>query len=416
MFQQSCDSVGTDVGTVGGDMGKLTATQVRNLKEPGRYADGDGLYLFIKPSGTKSWMLRMQVADKRRDFGLGSTTDVSLADAREAAGVIRKQYRAGVDPVVEKRKARVAIPTFREAAELYHAEHRPSWKNRKHAAQILTSLKTHAFPALGGLRVDQIEGPAIREVLAPIWLKTPETARRVRQRIAAVLDWSHAKGWRPSEAPLRSIARGLPRQPKGRKHFAAMPYSEVPAFLERLRTAEPTVGRMALELLVLTATRSGEVRGATWEEVDLSKSLWTIPAGRMKAGKEHVIPLTLDAVAIFERAKKLKQRQTGIIFPGRKGPVSDMTLTKVVRDMGLSVTVHGFRSSFRDWVAEKTEFPGEVAEAALAHAIPNRVEAAYRRTDFLQKRQQLMATWAVYCRGNADASDGAEVDQDQEAA
>lgn len=221
-------------------------------------------------------------------------------------------------------------------------------------------------------------------MLAPIWLEKPETARRVRQRIGAVLDWSYAKGFRSSEAPLRSLSKGLPRQPKKDGHFAAMPYDDVPNFITQLRERS-SPGRLALEALILTAARSGEVRLARWSEVDLDNALWSIPAERMKMGKAHAVPLSAAALDVFRRASALKLPCSDLVFPGQKPtrPMSDMTLLKVLRDVGLPFTVHGFRSAFRDWAAEQTEFPGEVAEAALAHSVSNRVEAAYRRTDYL---------------------------------
>ena len=266
-------------------------------------------------------------------------------------------------------------------------------------------MESYAFPALGDKLVSDIEGPAIRDVLALIWLAKPETARRVRQRIGAVLDWSYSKGFRSSEAPMRSLARGLPRQPRKDGHFAALPFAEVPGFIAKLRSRS-SVGRIALEFLVLAGARSGEVRGAVWPEFDLTKQTWTIPAKRMKAGKIHVVPLSDAALQVLKSAKGLRRPQCDLVFPGQKSkrPLSDMTLLKVIRDMDLDVTVHGFRSAFRDWVAEKTNFSGEVAEAALAHAIPNKVEAAYRRTDFLDKRKQLMSDWSDFCFDSYQAS------------
>ncbi|MBA4762556.1 MAG: site-specific integrase [Sphingomonas sp.] len=258
----------------------------------------------------------------------------------------------------------------------------------------------YAFPAFGERPVNEIEGPAIRDVLTPIWLSKPETARRVRQRIATVLDWACAKGLRATEAPMRSIAKGLPRQPKKDQHFAAMSYADVPTFVEKLRERE-SVGRVALEALILTAGRSGEIRGACWSELDLQNRIWSVPAERMKMGRTHLVPLSDAAVAVFERAKAFKVGASDLVFPGQnvKRPLSDMTLLKILRDMELGVTVHGFRSAFRDWVAEQTDYPGEVAEAALAHAVSNKVEAAYRRTDRLDKRRLLMRDWGAFVCG-----------------
>lgn len=328
---------------------------------------------------------------------------MSLAEARDAASAIRKQLSQGVDPIAERKKAREVIPTFRTAAAQVHAEHKAGWKNGKHQAQWLTTLENYAFPALGDRLVSEIEGPAIRDVLANIWLSKPETARRVRQRIGTVLDWSYAKGYRLTEAPMRSLSKGLPRQPKKDGHFAAMSFAEVPQFVVALRE-RTSAGRLALEALILTAARSGEIRGASWSELDLDRCLWTIPAERMKMARPHIVPLATQALAVFHRAEAIRSPSSDLVFPGLKSkrPLSDMTLLKVVRDMSAGVTVHGFRSAFRDWVAEETSYPGEVAEAALAHAISNKVEAAYRRTDFLEKRRSLMREWATFCTSGLD--------------
>ncbi len=380
-------------------MGKLTATGVKAAKVAGRYGDGDGLFLIVGKGDSASWVVRIQKSGKRRDIGLGSAAKVGLARARILAGEVRSQVEAGIDPVAERRKAE-GIPTFRKAAALVHAEHKRNWRNGKHNAQWLQTLETYAFPTIGDLAVSEIEGPAVRDLLAAIWLEKPETARRVRQRVGAVLDWAYSKGYRIAEAPMRSIAKGLPRQPKKTSHHAAMPFADVPAFLSRLHEKQ-TWGRLALEAAILTAARSGEIRSATWAEIDLEAGLWTIPAGRMKAGREHVVPLSPAAKRVFERAAALQTEGARFVFHGARGdkPMSDMTLIKVLRDMNKPYTVHGFRSSFRDWVSELTSFAGELAEAALAHAIENKVEAAYRRGNLLEKRRKLMDAWGDYCDG-----------------
>jgi integrase len=382
-------------------MAKLTATGVRAaLSKPGRHSDGDGLILAVGARGNGSWMVRVQKDGKRRDIGLGAASKVTLSEARARAAATRAQVEAGLDPVAQRRKA-AGIPTFREAAAQVHAEHKKGWKNGKHQSQWLRTLEVYAFPTLGDCLVSSIEGPAVREVLAEIWTDKPETARRVRQRIGAVLDWAYSKGHRESEAPMRSLSKGLPRQPKKDGHHAAMPFADVPTFLARLRDKE-TWGRLALEAAILTAARSGEIRGATWSEVDLEKALWAVPADRMKAGKEHVVPLSPAALRVFSRASELRTEGCKFVFHGAKHdkPMSDMTLIKVLRDMGESVTAHGFRSSFRDWVSEETKFSGDLAEAALAHAIPNKVEAAYRRGNLLEKRRGLMTAWGAFCVGS----------------
>lgn len=386
-------------------MGKLTALAVKRATAPGRYHDGDGLFLLVRPSGARSWMVRVQVDGKRRDFGIGPAADVSLAEARERAAAIRKQVRAGVDPVAERRAARAAQrerPTFAEAAELAHRERARGWRNEKHRAQWLSSLRAYAFPALGAIRVDQIDSPMIRAALLPIWLEKPETARRVGQRIGTVLDWAHASGFREHEAPMRAVLTGLPRQPRRDRHFAAMPFAEVPAFVAAMEAAAPTAGRLALLFAIYTAARSGEVRGAQWGEIDLAAKLWTIPAHRMKAHRVHSVPLSPAALSVLERAAALRKsaEPSAIVFPSRTGgTLSDMTLAKVLRDAGQPFTVHGFRSAFKDWAAEETAFPDAVSEAALAHGDPDKVRKAYRRTDFLELRRQLMDAWAAYLAG-----------------
>jgi integrase len=386
-------------------MGKLTATKVKALTEPGTYMDGDGLMLVVTSKSSASWKLRAMVAGKRRDIGLGSLKVLSLADARDKASDLRRQIAQGIDLIAERKKVADPVPTFREAAASVHEEHKAAWKNGKHQDQWINTLTTYAFPKLGDRLVNDIEGPIIRDVLAPIWLAKPETARRVRQRIGAVLDWSYAKGYRPTEAPMRSLSKGLPRQPRKDGHFAAMPFTDVPKLIARLRERS-SVGRLAMEALILTAARSGEIRGATWSEVDLDAGMWTVPADRMKMGKVHQVPLAPEAIDVFRRAEALRVPCSDLVFPGQrlKNQLSDMTLLKVMRDMETGVTVHGFRSAFRDWVAEETSYPGEVAEAALAHAIPNKVEAAYRRTDFLEKRRSLMREWAAFCTSLVSSS------------
>lgn len=387
-------------------MGKLSAAKVRSTLEPGRYSDGDGHYLLVGESGSRRWELRTQRNGRRRDIGLGPLTSVSLADARAAAAELRRKIAQGIDPVAERKQEKLVIPTFRAAARLVHEERKAAWKNGKHQTQWLSTLEAYAFPRIGDRLVNDIEGPIIRDVLAPIWLSKPETARRVRQRIGTVLDWAYARGLRATEAPMRSLAKGLPRQPKKDSHFAALPYSEVPALIARLRERS-SVGRLALEALILTAARSGEIRLATWKEFDLEARTWSIPADRMKMGRAHIVPLSPATLDVLTRAQEHRSRASDLVFPGLKPkrPLSDMTVLKILRDMNSGVTVHGFRSAFRDWVAEQTNFPGEVAEAALAHAIPNKVEAAYRRTDFLAKRRIMMDCWGAFVIGGAAAAD-----------
>jgi integrase len=389
-------------------MAKLTALSVKRAGA-GRHGDGGGLYLVVSDTGSRKWVLRIQVSGKRRDFGLGSATSVSLSEAREAAEDTRRTVRAGLDPKAERRRAKQSIPTFREAAVMVHTEHRPSWKNAKHANQWLSTLETYAFPRIGDLLINQIDGPMVRDLLAEIWLTIPETARRVRQRIGTVLDFAHAKGWREAEAPLRSISRGLPKQLKIRTHFAAKPWQEVPEFIadmaEILTASEPV--RLAIEFLILTAARSGEVRGARWSEFDLEAKAWSILAERMKGGRAHRVPLSDRAVEILERMRVFRRTDdpSALVFEGQKPgrPFSDMTLTMPIRRAKLPITVHGFRSAFRDWCAEATSTPREIAEACLAHVVKNTAEAAYARTDHFDKRRAVMDMWAAFCT-NRDES------------
>lgn len=380
-------------------MGKLTATSVKAVKEPGSYSDGDGLFLLIGKRGGKSWIVRIQKDGRRRDIGLGSAKKVPLKLARERAAEVRCQIEAGIDPVAERQKA-AGIPVFSEAAKLVHAEHKASWKNAKHAQQWINTLETYAFPAFGNRSVASVDAAAVRDALAAIWLEKPETARRLRQRINSVIDWAVAKGYRENGLALPVIDKALPKQRVQPKHHKAVPYTELPLFMRNLRENE-SMGRLALEAVILTAARSGEVRLAEWSELDLEGAQWTIPAERMKAGREHVVPLSPEAVSLFERMKAHKRGDTDLVFPGqRRGkPLSDMTLTKAMRDMGRNETPHGFRSTFRDWVAEQTNFPDAVAEMALAHTVSEKTVAAYKRTTLLEKRRELMAAWAAYCEG-----------------
>jgi integrase len=399
----------------------LKPTQLDSLrKQLGRHADGGGLFLEVRQSRagaasegngkpkisefTASWTVRMQVAGKRRDFGLGSLDKVPLATAREKRDAIREQYAAGLDPVAVRKKA-AGVPTFQKAAEQLHKERLKGWSNGKHRAQWLQMLKTYAFPIMGSLPVDAVERQHILDVLSPIWSAKPETAARVKQRIGAVLDWAYGKGWREAEAPMRALTKALPKIDRSGGHFAAMPYADVPGFLAELRTREG-MGALALEALIFTAARSGEIRLATWDEVDLDRGLWSIPASRMKRKKPHVVPLSASALAVFQRAKALRADDAALVFPGMKRgkPLSDATLRAVLRRMGHADDPHGFRSSFKDWAGEVAALPNELSEAALAHAIPNKAEAAHRRGDLLQRRRVMMEAWARYCEGETAGS------------
>ncbi|MBK6490226.1 MAG: integrase arm-type DNA-binding domain-containing protein [Sphingomonadales bacterium] len=374
----------------------LTALKVKNAKA-GRHVDGRGLCLLVKDTGARTWVLRMQKDGRRRDYGLGPVAELSLADARDAAAALRRQVRAGVDPVAERRMARKVVPSFEAAARHCYEALKEGWKNRRHANWI-SSFENHVFPIIGTRPVDAVDSTAVLEVLSPIWLEIPDTARRILQRVGAVLDFAHIKGWISGEVSLRSVRKGLPRQTEKVGHLAAMPYADVPALLAKLVAASPTTGRDALRFTIYNAVRSNETRFAVWTEFDLDKAIWTIPGERMKARETHVVPLSAPAVALLRRRWNERTSDDGLVFSndGEK-PISDMTMTKLLRDAGITgVTVHGFRSAFTDWAAETTDFPKEVADKALAHKLPNRVEAAYRRTDFFDKRRDLMTQWAAY--------------------
>ncbi len=403
-------------------MGKLTAIKIKSAT-PGRHADGDGLYLIVRDTGSRQWLLRIQADGKRRDLGLGTCDTavrtkemtaaaeavpildrrlLTLAEARDKADAYRRMVKSGLDPVEERKKQPANIPTFEEAAKKCHAELQKGWKNQKHSEVWLAALANHIFPTIGSNRVDTVTNIMVRDAVSPIWLTIPETARRVLQRIGAVLDFAHIKGWVPTEVTLKSVRKGLPRQPHTDNHLEAMPFEDVPAFVQRLRTEVPTVGRDALQFTILTAARSNETRFATWPEIDWEKQIWTIPGSRMKMHQTHVVPLTSAAIAILKRRWDVRSKDDGLIFSSRlANAMSDMTMTKILRDAKIAkVTVHGFRSSFTDWAAETTSIPKEVVDKALAHKLPDKVEAAYRRTDFFERRRVLMTVWSDYLAGS----------------
>jgi len=380
---------------------RLTHRSIR-AAEAGLHADGDGLMLQVVPSGARTWILRTMVQGRRRDMGLGGWPIVSLKEARDKAQGYRRIARQGGDPFAERDRNKNSAPTFAEAVKEVHEAHEKTWRNKKHAKQWLRSLEQFDFPTLGGMRVDAIKSGDIMRALGPIWLEKSVTARNVLQRIGVVLSWAKGHGFR-SDAPGEEIAaarRALPKKRRKVKHHAALPYANIPAFLKSLRDSE--VGdrvTLALELLILTATRTNEVLEAEWPEIDLQAKLWTIPDGRMKGEREHRVPLASRAIEILQAARKLGDG-TGLVFPGaiEGKPLNDDTLRRKVRSMGFDViTVHGFRSSFRDWCSEQTTTPREVAEAALAHALEDATEAAYSRTDYFEKRRKLMDEWATYC-------------------
>ena len=373
----------------------LTALKVRSLKEPGRYGDGNGLYLVVDPSGAKRWMLRTVVQGRRRDMGLGSARLVSLAAARDEATTHRRIARTGGDPVADLRKTRRAVPTFSQAARLVHGEQANAWRNNKHKSQWINTLTQYAFPVIGERRIDQVETADVLKVLAPIWLSKYETARRLKQRMRTVLDWAKAAGFRGGENPVDGVEKGLARRSERAGHHAALAYAEIPGFIQSLRKSDSNeAARLAFEFLILTAARTTEVLRAKWCEFDLENRVWVIPAARMKAAREHRVPLAPRCLQILKRAHEIAGNSE-LVFPARGGkePMSNMVFLMTLRRMDKPVTAHGFRSSFRDWAAERTNFAREVCESALAHSIKDKAEAAYRRGDMFDKRRQLMEAW-----------------------
>ena len=375
-------------------MSGLTALKVKNAK-PGRHGDGAGLYLLVSPSRAKSWVLRVQVKGRRRDIGLGALSDVSLAQARDKARELRAVARTGGDPIAVRDKDENPPPTFEIAARQCHAALSKGWTERN-AKAVLSSLELHVFPRIGRLRVDSIDEKDIVSVLSPLWTTKPSAARKLRQRIATVLDYSRGNGWRATGAPRDTLRPLLPKQPKG-GNFEAMPYPAVPGFVSEQYSLSRTSGRLALLFTIFTAARSGEVREARWSHIDESEGLWNRPADLMrKSGEAHSITLSREAVKILEFAKALRTTTRDcLIFPGTKGKLSDMTLSKMVKPTGY--TVHGFRSSFRTWAAEQMPaIPSDVAEAALAHTIPDAVERAYNRAKFFRMRRELLDAWGDF--------------------
>ena len=380
-----------------GYTGMLTVAKAKSLTAPGMYRADQTLYLRIAPSGAKSWIQRLTIDGRRHDLGLGGFPLVSLVEAREQAFENRRKVRTGGNPLAEKRRA--SVPTFRQATALTCEALRPRWGHGKHAADWMSSMERYAFPILGDLRVDRIQREDVLRVLTPIWARKPETARRVRQRIRSVLRWAHAHAYVVENMAGEALEGALPSLTARQTHFRALPYPEVPEALETVRASKSSLAaRHCFRFLVLTAARSGEARNATWAEIDLDAREWRIPGERMKGGREHRVPLSDAALATLERARAMDDG-SGLIFPSplRAGrPLSDMTLTKILRDQGLAAraTVHGFRSAFRDWCAE-TGKPREIAEAALAHTVGG-VEGAYFRSDLFARRRALMDQWAAF--------------------
>ena len=374
---------------------KLTAAFVRTIREPGRYSDGGGLLLQVTRTGGRSWLQRLVIQGKRRDIGLGPLDRVSLAKARQLAADNRAIARAGGDPTVVVEAP--SVPTFAEGFAAVLDLKRPAWKaGGKSEAQWLATFRDYMRP-LADMPLDAIATSHVLDVLAPIWHDRHETARRVKQRIGEVLEWAIAHDHR-IDNPAQRVTRLLGTNGHLRKHFRALPYAAVSGALAVVRASRRAwpCTKLAIEFLTLTAARSGEVRGARWNEIDMDAAVWTIPAGRMKAGREHRVPLTAAALDVLRDAREFAGK-SGLVFPApRGGMLSDMTMSKLVKELGFDSTVHGFRSSFRQWAAERTNIPREVCEAALAHVNTDRVEAAYQRSDLFDRRRDLMESWATY--------------------
>ena len=388
----------------------LTIKQVLKLTAPGRYFDQHGLYLQVQSERNRSWLLRYEIRGRERWAGLGPLHTVSLTEARERARKARLQILDGLDPIEQRKAKRVALElettrslTFEQAAQQYFNQHSEKWKNAKHRAQFLSTLQAYAFPIIGRLSVSDIDTGLVLQVIEPIWKSKTETASRVRNRIEAVLDWATVRGHRAGENPARwarHLENVLPARSQRYQHHPALPYLEIQSFIALLRQREGIAAK-ALEFLILCASRTGEVIGATWSEIDFAAKTWTIPAGRMKAKKEHRVPLSDRALEILESLPR--EDGNSFIFIGpRKNGLSNMAMSTVLRRMERrDITVHGFRSSFRDWAAECTGHANFVVEMALAHTVGNAVEAAYRRGDLLGIRALLMFEWAEFCRKGA---------------
>lgn len=391
---------------------ELSALEVSRRTKPGNHAVGgvSGLYLYVNEAQGRSWVLRVMIAGQRKHLGLGGYPTVTLAQAREKARFARDQVTSGVDPIHERKAAASALRahqatrrTFKEVATAYVAFQEPAWKNPKHRKQWTSTLEAYAYPVIGDLSVDAITEHQVIAVLEPIWTTKSETASRLRGRIESILDWARVRGHREGENPARwkgHLDKVFPAQSQIHqvRHFKAMSAASTPKFLARLATQE-TVSALALRFLMLTAARSGEVRGAEWAEIDVDQAIWTIPASRMKAKRLHRVPLSAPALQVLKEARALPMPSPShLIFPSvRGGVLSDMSLTAVMRRMGVEAVPHGFRSTFRDWVGEYTQYPSDLAEMALAHVLPNKTEAAYRRGDALEKRRAMMDAWANHC-------------------
>ena len=380
----------------------LTAARIPALR-PGTHSDGRGLYLRVTTSGSRRWFLRLRVNGKAVARGLGGYPKVGLTDARAKAAEVLRAIRKGEDPAAAKKKAKETakkanIPTFSQAALAKWELNRPGWSSEQHAREWLRSLEVHSFPTLGEKLVSEISAADVMAVLEPIWNSRHETATRVKQRIETVMDYTVAKGFR-GDNPCAGVKRALPtKRPTKKAHFEALPYAELPAAIDTIRQSGNAITRLAVEFLIFVAARSGEVRGATWDEIDLDARVWEIPADRMKARRSHRVPLSDQAMRVLEEARE-RTSGRGFLFPsvrtGRQ-PMTPQALSRVLQRQGVNATIHGFRSSFRDWAAEQSGASWAVCESALAHATGTSTEQAYHRSDYLDARRTLMQSWGDY--------------------
>lgn len=383
----------------------LSAAFVRTAKGPAFYADGNGLYLKVDASGARRWVQRIVIQGSRRDMAVGPVSLVPLAEARGIAYDNKRMVRSGIDPRQAKKKAE-AVLSFRDAAQKVYELHRPKWRNEKHAAQFLSTLETYSFPRMGNLRVSDISSADILAVMQPIWLEKPETARKLLQRISRILKWTIAQGWR-TDNPALAISEALPKQDRSnQQHRKSLPYYQVAGCLGAVQNSRAyPLSKLAFECLVLTASRSGEVRLAVWSEIDLEKAVWSIPAERMKMSRDHSIPLSPRMMDVLGDARSFSDG-SDLVFPSNRHgkPISDATLLKLVKAHGFDCHIHGFRASFRTWVQEQTSTPYEVAEAALAHVKGDKTVEAYARSNLFERRRKLMNEWAAYLSGNNEAA------------
>ncbi|MDB3914742.1 integrase arm-type DNA-binding domain-containing protein [Alphaproteobacteria bacterium] len=384
---------------------KLTAVTVKKLSKPGKYADGNNLYLHIDPSGARRWILRLTVGHRRRDMGLGNTMIVSLEEARKLARLYRGIAKSGGDPFVERQKERGFKVTFIFCAQKVHELNRPTWKNEKFALQWYSSLENHVFPKIGNIPVSQITSSDILGVLSPIWNNKSDTARKLKQRIRLVFKWARAKGYFQGDDPVELAEQALPKKKRSDNHHKSLPYNEIPDLIVKIKKSKislPT--QLAIQFTIQSACRTSEVLKASWNEIDMNSLTWTIPANRMKTDKVHEVPISSGMLDILNEAKE-KINSDDLIFSSDQSgnALSNNTLRLAVQKrLGIDTTIHGMRSSFKDWASETTNFANEVSEMALAHVIPNKTEAAYRRGNLMDKRRHLMQMWSDHVNNNQD--------------